>query len=41
LAARTLPAHWQARYGYRALLLETFVEADRFNVQFRQACVTA
>jgi hypothetical protein len=37
LAARTLPAHWQARYGYRALLLETFVEADRFNATCYQA----
>jgi hypothetical protein len=37
LAARTLPAHWQARYGYRALLLETFVEADRFNGTCYQA----
>lgn len=31
LAARTLPAHWQARYGYRPWLLETFVEAERFS----------
>ena len=37
LAARTLPAHWQARYGYRPLLLETFVEADRFNATCYQA----
>jgi hypothetical protein len=37
LAARTLPAHWQARYGYRALLLETFVEAERFNATCYQA----
>ncbi len=37
LAARTLPGHWQARYGYRALLLETFVEADRFNATCYQA----
>ena len=31
LAARTLPGHWQARYGYRPYLLETFVEAERFS----------
>jgi hypothetical protein len=31
LAARTLPAQWQARYGYRPWLLETFVEAERFS----------
>ena len=31
LAARTLPGHWQARYGYRPWLLETFVEAERFS----------
>jgi len=37
LAARTLPAHWQARYGYRVLLLETFVEAERFNATCYQA----
>jgi hypothetical protein len=37
LAARTLPAHWQARYGYRPLLLETFVEAERFNATCYQA----
>ena len=37
LAARTLPQHWQARYGYRPLLLETFVEADRFNATCYQA----
>jgi len=37
LAARTLPAHWQARYGYRPLLLETFVEAERFSATCYQA----
>ena len=37
LAARTLPAHWQARYGYRPLLLETFVEAERFSGTCYQA----
>jgi hypothetical protein len=29
--ARLLPGHWQERYGYRPLLLETFVEQDRFH----------
>jgi hypothetical protein len=37
LAARTLPTHWQARYGYRPQLLETFVEADRFHATCDQA----
>jgi len=37
LAARTLPAHWQARYGDRPLLLETFVEAARFSGTCYQA----
>jgi hypothetical protein len=37
LAARTLPQHWQARYGYRPLLLETFVEAARFSGTCYQA----
>lgn len=31
LAARRLPADWQARYNYRPVLLETFVERDRFK----------
>jgi len=31
LAAQRLPADWQARYGYRPLLLETFVETRRFH----------
>ena len=31
LAARQLPGDWQHRYGYRPLLLETFVEKDRFT----------
>jgi len=31
LAARSLPAHWEGRYGYRPVLLETFVEAERFT----------
>ncbi len=30
-AARQLPADWQARYAYRPLLLETFVERPRFT----------
>ncbi len=30
-AARTLPDHWQAGYGYRPVLLETFVEKRRFQ----------
>ena len=29
LAARQLPHDWQQRYGYRPVLLETFVESDR------------
>lgn len=31
LAAQRLPADWEARYGYRPLLLETFVETGRFK----------
>lgn len=31
MAARRLPADWQARYNYRPVLLETFVERDRFK----------
>jgi hypothetical protein len=31
LAARQLPHDWQYRYHYRPLLLETFVEKDRFT----------
>jgi hypothetical protein len=30
MAARVLPADWEGRYGYRPVLLETFVEAERF-----------
>jgi len=30
LLARQLPHDWQARYGYRPVLIETFVERDRF-----------
>jgi hypothetical protein len=37
LAARMLPAHWQARYGYRPLLLESFVDAARFRGTCYQA----
>lgn len=29
--ARRLPGHWQDRYGYRPVLLETFVECQRFR----------
>ncbi len=29
-AAKVLPDHWQRIYGYRPLLLETFVEKQRF-----------
>lgn len=29
MAARRLPADWQARYGYRPVMLETFVECPR------------
>ena len=28
--ARQLPTQWQARYGYRPVLLESFVDQDRF-----------
>ncbi|MCP4993410.1 MAG: DUF4338 domain-containing protein [Gammaproteobacteria bacterium] len=31
LVAKVLPDHWQAQYGYRPLLLETFVETPRFK----------
>ena len=31
LTARHLPQDWQHRYGFRPLLLETFVEKDRFT----------
>lgn len=31
LTARQLAGDWQLRYGYRPLLLETFVEKDRFT----------
>jgi len=31
LAARRLAADWQQRYGYRPVLLETFVESPRFQ----------
>ncbi len=30
MATRALPGHWEGRYGYRPVLLETFVEAERF-----------
>jgi len=31
MAARRLPHDWAGRYGYRPVLLETFVEAERFS----------
>ena len=31
LAAKRLPQDWQVRYGYKPVLLETFVERDRFR----------
>jgi len=31
LAARTLPQHWQQRYAYRPVLMETFVDTERFS----------
>ena len=31
MAARQVPDDWQARYGYRPVLMETFVEAARFT----------
>jgi hypothetical protein len=31
LLARQLPGDWQTRYGYRPVLMETFVERDRFR----------
>ena len=31
LLAKRLPEDWQTRYGYRPILLETFVECDRFR----------
>lgn len=31
LAARRLPEDWQARYGYSPVLLETFVDSQRFR----------
>jgi hypothetical protein len=31
MAARRLPDDWQAQYGYRPVLLETFVEKPRFE----------
>src|SRR5213593_4215218 len=30
-SARLLPLDWEKRYGYRPVLLETFVERDRFH----------
>ena len=31
MAAKQLPEHWQQRYDYRPVLLETFVETRRFR----------
>ncbi len=31
LSARRIPRDWEIRYGYRALLLETLVDAERFH----------
>jgi hypothetical protein len=31
MASRVLPADWEQRYGYRPVLLETFVETGRFQ----------
>jgi hypothetical protein len=31
MASRVLPQDWEGRYGYRPVLLETFVEAERFS----------
>ena len=31
MAARRLPADWAGRYSYQPVLLETFVEAERFS----------
>ncbi len=31
MAAKRLPADWEHRYNYRPVLLETFVEAERFQ----------
>ena len=35
--ARQLPGQWEARYGYRPVLLESFVEKDRFTGTCYQA----
>lgn len=37
IAARQLPDHWQQRYGYRPVLMETFVQKDRFTGTCYQA----
>ena len=31
MVSKRLPADWQLRYGYRPVLLETFVESNRFR----------
>jgi hypothetical protein len=37
LAAARIPGDWQQRYGYRPVLLETFVEAERYRGTCYQA----
>lgn len=37
LAARQLPVDWEQRYGYRPVLLETFVEQPRFRASCYRA----
>jgi len=37
LAAKRLPDHWKQKYAYRPVLLETFVEQDRFRGTCYQA----
>ena len=37
LSARQLPPDWQARYGYRPVLLETFVHADHPGTCYQAA----
>jgi hypothetical protein len=37
LAAKHLPDHWQQKYAYRPVLMETFVEQDRFQGTCYQA----
>ena len=37
MAARRVPSDWQHRYGYRPVLLESFVETGRFTGTCYQA----